>query len=281
MLRFALTIVALAGIAVFVGAHMPQGPRRPTAAEISDLAEDAYVVVGEVPLSLPFIAIRDQTSMGQTFSLNRRAAREEWRAARNAFRAAASDPTTAPDLETLDLYLAVYGWGNDSYMDDWKTICPQLRNAWARSICDDPWAPLLQALPENRITLMDDRTLERFKGWTTVGGENGADHIRAMTLVRGVPDVVCDHERTSDGTRSCTAAILVENHLMMIWGVGDSLSETAEEKAAREGRALAAFVRLGLGRQEKYPELEAIACASRQPGSGPGLVRDEYVCGGM
>jgi hypothetical protein len=107
------------------------------------------------------------------------------------------------------------------------------------------------------------------------GGEKRSDHIRAMTLLPGVPDIVCDRKWSSDGARYCTAAVRVEKHLMAVWSVGDWGGETAEVKAAREGRVLVAFLRFGLREDARYPDLKAIACATLRPDSVAGPVHHE------
>lgn len=272
MIRTILAVAFCAAITIFVVSHTRQGSTRPTAAEISAFARDAHIVVGEVPLVLPFIAFFDRSlSLGST------ADRERWWQEHEAFRLASSDPATAPELQSVDLYLSVYGWAKDTHVATWQSICPQLSRAWARSSCDDPWAPLLRALPRN-MTLADVRKPERFDSWFTIGGEKRSDHIRAMTLLPGVPDIVCDRKWSSDGARYCTAAVRVEKHLMAVWSVGDWGGETAEVKAAREGRVLVGFLRFGLRLDERYPDLKAIACASLRPESVAGLARDENRC---
>lgn len=78
-----------------------------------------------------------------------------------------------------------------------------------------------------------------------------------MTLLTGVPALVFDRDRSSDGARYCTVAVRVEKHLMAVWSVGDWGGETAEVKAARERRVLVGFLRFGLRLDERYPDLKA------------------------
>lgn len=61
MNRAILAVTLCAAIAIFAVSHAGQGSTRPTEAEISAFARDAYVVVGEVPLVLPFIAFFDSS----------------------------------------------------------------------------------------------------------------------------------------------------------------------------------------------------------------------------
>lgn len=69
-------------------------------------------MVGEVPLVLPFIAFFDRSlSLGST------ADRERWWQEHGAFRLASSDPATAPELQSVNLYLSVYDWAKDTQTD--------------------------------------------------------------------------------------------------------------------------------------------------------------------
>lgn len=146
-------------------------PRGPADAEIKALAENAHVVVGNTSLLVPFVALPDQLSMGAFFSLYGSAAIDARNDQRNAFRAAALSPISPPILERITVSVDAYGW-NDSNPDQWIKLCAQITVKWAQSVCDNPWSPLLQALPGNRFYLADSRKLEVFGDTTTVGGEN-------------------------------------------------------------------------------------------------------------
>lgn len=265
MLRAALILLLALPVALVVS--LAPSRHGPSEADIAVLASDAHVLVGGVPLVLPFVALPDQVSMGQTFALDRQEALGEWRAQRDAFRAAASGSGGALTLDRVGLRIDTWGWGNDENVSKWRTLCPQLTRSWSRSICDDPWAPLRQALPRN-FHLADDRRLEAFDGHFTVGMEPMGDQLRTMTLRPGEVSVVCDRELSERG-RQCSAARPIQGHLVAVWLVADDEAEAAEEQAERQGEIIAAFVTLALGPEENFPALVDAACDARRPGSGP------------
>lgn len=254
---FTLLLCSLIGLS-FLG---PSPGRSSSSPVHGFLTSDAHVVVGDVPLLLPFIALPDRVSMGSFLALDRAGAGEDWRRARAAFRAAASDPGTAPAVDLLAVNIFTYGWIGETASVE--TICPKLNRKWARSVCDNPWAPLRRALPENPFYLVDDRKMDAFDQHLTVGYERVSDHLRAMDLRAGSVSVVCD--RTPATTpRFCTAAMTVDRHLAAVWTVWDEEGESAARMAARQGRAVRAFVRHALGPREDFRTLTAVACAARR-----------------
>ncbi|MDZ4394957.1 hypothetical protein [Cypionkella sp.] len=266
---FVLGFVAVVGLGWFsllIGFAEPE-LKGPSDADITALAQDAYVIVGDVPLMLPYVAMPDQISAGQFFSLDRRAVQEQWRKDRDAFRLAASSAKGAPVLERVAVRVETYGWDDFSAFA-WKKICSQLTRKWSQSVCDDPWAPLQQALPRQRFYLADDRHLDAFQWHQTAGREIVADQLRAMDLQGVRASAVCDRELNARG-RSCTAGVLISQHLMAVWSVWDSENERAEQQADREGRAIVAFVNYALGAEEDFEALLAVVCTVRRPGSGP------------
>ncbi|UXN65997.1 hypothetical protein N8E89_22355 (plasmid) [Phyllobacterium sp. A18/5-2] len=142
---------------------------------------------------------------------------------------------------------------------------------WSKSVCDDPWAPLQQALPiqNNRFFLVDDRKLEVFKNHWTVGGERVSDQLHQMRLKVGEASVVCDAKSSSD-TTFCTAAISINQHLAAVWTVWDSSGETHARQAEREGKGITAFVIDALGPIENFPALLSAACELKNPTAPPG-----------
>ena len=274
--NMARIVWSVVGIATVVGSqfllHKLIRPdalsRGPTNADISALAKDAHVLVGDVPLVLPFVALSDQVSMGNFFSLDRHVARKEWKRRREDFQAAALNPSNAPVLNRIRLNIDTYGW-NDFNWEPWRKICDQLTRKWSRAICDDPWAPLQQALPRATVYLTDDRHFDDFAGHSTIGQEIVADQLGAMSLKMGVAAVMCDHLVSSSGNRFCTAAVPIAKHLVAVWTVFDSEVESAAHQAEREGLALAVFVKNALGLQEDFDALLAVVCETRRPGSEP------------
>ena len=272
MMRITWSIV---GIAIVAGTLMLLGRliapdarySGPTDADMIALAKDAHVVVGDVSLVLPFVALSDQASMGTFFSLHRDKAREEWKKRRDEFRAAASSPSSAPVLNLISLSIDTYGW-DDFHSEASLNICDLLTQRWSRAICNDPWSPLQQALPRETLYLADDRHFDEFARHWTVGGEIVADQLRAMSLAMGVASVVCDHAVSSE-RRFCKAAVPIAKHLVAVWTVLDSKAESAASQAEREGLAIAAFVKNALGSQEDFEALLAVVCKTRRPGSEP------------
>jgi hypothetical protein len=232
--------------------------------EISALSKDAHIVIGDVPLVLPLIAISGQAGMGASFTLDNKNAGAEWEDERDSFRQAADDPTTAPSLKSLEVVIYIYGWHGDEDVPLWMKMCPQLRPEWARAICDTNTSPILKSLPQ-RFTFVDGRDLDNF-GWTTVGGEEARDHVRAITFMDGQTSLICDRKRSEKGVRHCTAAIQAGKHLLVVWSVSDQPDrECAEAKANREGRALIAFVSLGLGPVEDFSALTTTLQSLQRP----------------
>jgi hypothetical protein len=240
---------------------------RHSEADVDFLASDAHVIVGETALVVPFIALTDYVSQKPSFSLNRRGERLSARRRLDDFRAVASTARTAPVLDKVEIRIRTYGWDDsDSSM---RRICARLIRSWSRSLCDNPWAPLRQAMPENAFDLADTRRFAAFDHYGTVGGENQGDQLRAMRLAAGRVSVVCDRTVRTE-TRFCTAALLVAPRLAAIWTVWDGRDETAIRQAEREGRAIALFVRAALGPTEDFPALFAVACGLRRPGHKDG-----------
>lgn len=242
-------------------------PRGPTDAEIKALAENAHVVVGNTSLLVPFVALPDQLSMGAFFSLYGSAVIDARNDERNAFRAAALSPISPPILERITVSVDAYGW-NDSNPDQWIKLCAQITVKWAQSVCDNPWSPLLQALPGNRFYLADSRKLEVFGDTTTVGGENLSVQIRSISLEQGAVSVACDRKKEGE-TQFCTATVAISKDLIGVWAVWEDEKESANRRALREGRAIAAFAKYALGDTEDFDALLAVVCSARRPGSGP------------
>ncbi len=240
-------------------------PSGPTDADIAALAENAHIVVGNVSLVLPFVALPDQVSMEMSFSLDRSAARKAWKQERDAFRTAALSPIGPPIVDRITVEVETYGW-NDSNRRQWKKLCAQLTAKWAQSVCDNPWSPVQQALPRGRFYLADGRKIESFSNVANAGGESWADLLGRMSLEQGGVSTKCD--RFGKG-RGCIAAVAISKDLIGVWSVWESEAESADTQAEREGRAIAAFAKFALGSTEDFDELLTVLCSARRPGSGP------------
>ena len=237
--------------------------------DINFLASDAHIVVGGVPLVVPFVALRGYFSNGPSFSLDRKGDRERARERLEAFRKSASDISTAPAVDKLEIGLRTYGWRDDVSPG---RICARLRREWSKSICDDPWAPIQQAMPydNNTFYLVDDRNFGAFENHYTVGDARMSAQLLAMNLIAGEPSVVCDPASVSK-TVFCTAAVLVSAHLVVVWRVWNSNAESPDERAAREAKALTALVTHGLGAAENFPALLDISCKMKDPQAPDGV----------
>ncbi|TCR93347.1 hypothetical protein EV561_101793 [Rhizobium sp. BK376] len=98
-----------------------------------------------------------------------------------------------------------------------------------------------------------------------------SDQLRQMRLVKGAASVVCDKQPNSSNKRFCTAAANIEGHLIAVWSVWDSVGETADQQAEREGAAIRAFVLNGLGATENFPALLSAVCGLTQPNAPEGV----------
>lgn len=246
---------------------------------ISELAADAHVIIGDRRMVLPSVAVGEFQRPAASFSLNRREAGRREGGTRRALSLAASNPATAPVLPTLSVRVRPYGW-ND-FDPSYRRICPQLQRAWAKSVCDDPWAPLAQALPQDGFRLYDRRTPEVFQSHFTVGGERLSDQLAAMGSSSST-SISCDRASSNSSTVFCTAMTPLGGNLAATWSVWESRQgdETHQQKAEREASAIKAFVRYAMGPEEKFDELSKLACRARRPGSVTGPNRVD-VCSGI
>jgi hypothetical protein len=267
----AIILTLLAGVALAVFAFLYQ-TKRHSDDHIKFLASDAHVIVGDVPLIVPFVALTGYISEGPSFSLNRENDRKQAKDRLEAFRKAASIAGTAPVVEKLQFGLSAFGFDDPEAMPG--RICAQLSRDWSKSVCMDPWAPLLQAMPydNNKFYLADGRNLAVFENQLTVGDERVSDQLKAMKLITGEPSVVCDKPSNSK-TQFCTAAVHIKQHLTAVWTVWNSNAETPAKRAAREGKAITALVLNGLGATESFPALLAVACRMKDPEATEGVHR--------
>jgi len=238
-------------------------------ADITFLASDAHVVVGDVPLTVPIIALPGLLNQTQSFSLHTQTDREAATERLAAFRKSTGSPETAPTIDTLEISLRTYGW-NDFDISIIR-VCSRLTRQWSRSVCDDPWSPFQQAMPRgnNHFILADDRKLKVFNNHWTVGKERVADHLDEMRLNSEEASTVCDAE-TPSNRKFCTAAIRIKEHLIAVWTVWDGPGEPYSRQAEREGHAIRQFVLHGLGPIEDFARLLSVICKLKDPAAPPG-----------
>jgi hypothetical protein len=254
LLFLSLCIVLVAGLAA-----CSPSQKRYSETEIEFLASDAHVIVGDVPLVVPFVALTGLVSAKHSFSLNKSKDREVAKERLEEFRISASSQDTAPTIDNLEITMRTYGW------DDFDTsligICSRFTRQWSRSVCNDPSSPLQQAMPNdnNHIFLVDDRKLDAFQNHRRV-----SDQLREMHLKSGETSLVCDTKSTGD-TTLCTAAIAIERHLVAVWSIWGSTTEANSRQAEREGAAIKAFVVNALGPTENFPSLLSLVCELNTP----------------
>ncbi len=232
-------LTAIAALASLGACSAP----RPTAApehQIDFLASDAHLIVGGAHLVLPFVAIPDYVAQGL--------------------------PVLSEDKVTV--VVRPYGW-ND-FDTSYKRICPRLKRRWSQSVCDNPEAALLQAMPQGRVYLADLRKLDAFRSYFAFRGVSIADQVRPMTLAVGVAETACGAGASPDDW-TCTAAVRIDGNLGAIWTVSGRAGdhETPQQKAQREAKAVTAFVKYAIGPIEDFPRLMAVAGATQRPRPPP------------
>lgn len=232
------------------------------------LSSDIHVSIGGNPLVLPFISLDDYAYRKQSFSLDRKGDSERARNALEQFLLDSKDPQNPLVLDRLTVTVRTYGWTGEDLRS--KKMCPMLTREWARYVCDNPWPAVQQALPVNRFRLVDlnrlrigdprgpARCRDDDKSHQPIPQRTGEAVIVCTAMVYGGPDDQYHH-----------AVIRINGDLGALWTVwryGEN-GETAEAMAAREGKAIVAFVKYGLGRNEEFQNLHADMCRLRRPGS--------------
>ncbi len=255
---------------LFVGFALSSKVQEMSESDVVALADDAHLVIGGVPMVVPFVVIQNQNSMSAFFTLDRNKAREDWKIARNSFRRSASNASRPLAVDKLDLRFRALGWQEVSG-NFGKQLCKRLTRQWSRSICFDVEAPLLEALPYNsNITFVDDRRLENFGNDYSFAGykKTLATRLGEMSWKPEKASVVCEKSDKSPH-RSCTAAIPIMGHLVAVWSVWDTERETAEQMAKRQGLVIVALMKYGLGSTEDFRTLQSLARKLKKPSGTP------------
>lgn len=255
-----ILFVCLMAGAVLAGCS-PPSPKLHSDADVAFLASDAHLVVGDVPLIVPFVAL---TGLAEkpSFSLDRKGDRQAAEERLETFRKAAGSPQTARVMDRVEITVRPYGW--DDFDVPFRRICLHLSRQWSRSVCDDPSAPLQRTMPKNGFFLADDRKLDAFQNYSIGKGETVSGQLDRMRLKPLEASVVCDAEASSK-TTLCTAATPIRQHLIAVWRVWSSSIEATSRKAEREGVAITAFVLHALGPVENFPALTSVACGLTKP----------------
>ena len=271
VIYLAVSMIAGQGVHLFEIWARAERPRA-SDAYIDFLASDSYIIVGDVILTAPFVALPDYVFAKPGFSLDRAGDRRRAQERLEWFRTSASKAQTAPILEKAEINIRPYGW-NDADAS-YRRICFHLTRQWARSVCDDPWSPIAQSLPT--FYIFDIRKPDAFDSHSGPDGETIGGQLRTMRIEHDAASVVCG-SKTSSGTRFCTAATLIQQNLAAVWLLSDDMNrgETHLERADREANAIANFVRYAMGPIEDFPPLLRRSCLLRPPKSRPGLHTDQ------
>lgn len=236
------------------------------AANVQHLATDVHVTIAGHALVLPFIALEHYARRGQSFSLDRKGDAKRASDAANQLLRDAADPRSPLAFDRLSVAVDTYGW-NDFDMRQ-RRMCPLLTREWSRSVCDNPWAAIQQALPVNRFMLVDLRRLK-------VEDPRGPAHCvgelrRSLPQKPGEAAMVCEAlVYGGDPDEFHHAVVRIDGDLGALWTVWrfSQHGETAEAMTQREGQAIAVFTRYTLGEHEDFTVLHRIMCGLRRPGS--------------
>jgi hypothetical protein len=239
--------------------------------DVKLLSTDVHVSVAQHPLVLPFIALEDYAYRKQSFSLDRKNDGKQALDALDIFLRDSADPNKPLELDGLTVVVRTYGW-NDADMRQ-RQVCPLLTREWARSVCDNPWAAIQQALPANRFRLVDLRRLQLGDPQSPDRCRENGEARRPFPQSPGTAVMVCEAMvwGGADG-EYYLAAVRIDGDLGALWTVwrhGQN-GETAEAMAEREGKAIISFVGHGVGKGEGFPNLLAEACRLRRPGASDG-----------
>ncbi len=235
--------------------------------DVKLLSTDIHVSVAQHSLVLPLIALEDYACRKQSFSLDRKGDGKRALDALDLFLRDSADPSKPLEVEGLTVVVRTYGW-NDGDMHQ-RQVCPLLTREWARSACDNPWAAIQQALP-GKFRLVDMRRMQ-------LGEPRGVSTCRDDVKTRrplpqrpGSAVTVCEAKVWgADDDKYHLAIVRIDGDLgalWMVWRHGQN-GETADEMAEREGKAIFAFVKYGIGASERFSNLHTDICRLRRPGA--------------
>lgn len=235
------------------------------------LATDIHVSVAQHNMVLPFIALGDYRGK-QSFSLDRERDKAIEADALDKLMRKPTDSEAPKVFDRLSLEFGPYGW-NDNDMQQ-KQICSMLTRQWTQSVCDNPWSLVLQSLP-NRIELVDLSRLTLDPPEPRIPRcAKSSSPRQAIPTARGEAVMICELDIIGGKpATSYVALVRINDDLGAAWSVGrgSQSGETAEAMTARQGKAIVALVRYGLGPREDFPRLYDILCGLRAPKSRPGV----------
>jgi len=262
------SVLARVGLSVCLGLVLSscgKGEER-TAANLKLLSTDLHVSIAQHHLVLPFVALEDYQRGGQSFSLNRK---EDAERAATAFRQLMRDsqnPEVPKPFDRLSVTIDTYGWDDGDMRR--VQVCRMLTRQWTRAACDNPWAAIQQSLP-GRIELVDLRRLKMESPEPRIPrcARNGSPR-RAFPTGEGEAVMVCEEEISGGKPHEDFVAVVrIDGDLGAAWSVYEQhqRTETAQAMAARQGKAIAALVRYGLGSSENFSRLYGTLCQLRGP----------------
>lgn len=240
--------------------------KEPPAVDVGLLATDIHVSVAQHDLVIPFVALDDYAYRKLSFSLDREQDNAQAAAALHDFQRDSKAPQKPLPLDGISIAVKTYGWDEGGP----GQLCPRLTRDWARSVCDNPWAAIQQALPANRFRLVDLSRLRVDDPHGPVNCRDKGQAHRPLPQQAGEARIVCTamvYGGPED--KFLSAAVRIEGDLGALWTVwryGEN-GETVEAMTEREGKAIVAFVQYALGRQEVFSALHADMCRLRRPGS--------------
>lgn len=239
------------------------------------LASDANIIVADNVLVLPIVALRNYAYSGLSFSLNRDADQKMFQDKSKNFQKLSSSIDTAPRFDRIDVTVQTYGY-DESNLGVSQMICPQLTRRWSQAVCSNPWSAVRQALPGSGFTIIDLRALKTGHGNKILNCKQNSDPPKTVNLQPEEALLMCEASVVTysgiSTSKFFVSAVSINQDLGAVWTVSeDSRSlESAQSEAEREGKAIVAFVRHGLGPEENFPALQSATCALRRPGSVDG-----------
>jgi hypothetical protein len=244
------------------------GKSERSAVDVKKLSTDVHVVIAQHSLVLPFIALEDYAYRKQSFSLDRKGDSERAQGAANTLVRDGADPEHPLAFDSLSIAVRTYGW-NDFDTSQIR-LCPLLTREWARSVCDNPWAAIQQALPGDRFRLVDLRHLQIDDPRGPAQCIDNGKPRRPLPQIPREAVMVCEKlVYGGDPDEFHNAVIRIDGDLGALWTVwrNGQNGETAEAMTKRQGKAIFAFVQYALGKSEDFPALHATMCRLRRPGS--------------
>jgi hypothetical protein len=261
------SLLARVVLSISVGCALSACERRVQrpAEHLKLLASDMHVSIAQHHLVLPFVALGDY-QYSHAFSLNRKEDAARAAAAFQQLLRDSQNPQAPKPFDRLAITIGTYGWDEGDV--ERRRICQMLTRQWTRAACDNPWAAVQESLP-SQIELVDLRrlTLESPQPRIPRCARNGTPR-RGFPANQGEVAIVCEEEIASERAHEFFVALVrIDGDLGAAWTVfeGRRGLETPEAMAARQGKAIVALVRDGLGSSENFAQLYGTLCRFRGP----------------